>query len=135
MKVHFKGSEKYFNEEQKKVLKLYTKMLQRQMPLKKDVHVYFVDYRKNDMTTGLREPHHEIYVLTPHRMLVDVMRTYAHEWGHEYEHQKLGFKDKNIERPQIGTPAENLANILAGIMTKKFDNEYPEYKKLIYDEG
>lgn len=134
MKVYFKGSDKFFNEEQKNVLMLFTKMLQKLMPLYKDVHVYFVDYRKNDMTTGLRLPHHKIYVLSPQRMLIDVMRTYAHEWGHELEHQKLGSTDTGKEAPQIGTPDENLANILAGIMTKKFDKEYPEYKKIIYGE-
>ena len=134
MRVYFKGSDKFFNKEEKKILKDFTLMLQKHMPLSKDVHIYFIDYRKNDMTTGLRNPKHELYVLSTHRMFVDVLRTLAHEWAHEFEHQKLKVKDKNVKEPQIGTPEENFANVLSGIMTKKFDYEYPQYKGVIYGE-
>lgn len=136
MIVHLKNVNKYFGEEKKIVLKNFIKMMQSQMPLLREVYTYFIDYRKDDMTTGLRNDKHELYVLSKNRLFIDILRTLAHEWCHEFEHQKLGVKDEDIgkEVDRIGSPEENLSNVLAGIMTKKFDNDYPQYKKIIYGE-
>jgi hypothetical protein len=39
---------------------------------------------------------------------------------------------KNVK--DIGSPEENLANILAGIMTKKFQKQYPDLEGVLYNE-
>lgn len=132
MKVVFKGIKKYFTDEQIEALKDFTKLLKREIPLKKDVHANFIGERSVNMTTGARYPHHILYILSTDRLLIDVMRTYAHEWVHEFEHQKLGVKEKKKLKPE--SPEEGLCNIVAGIMTKKFDKEYPKHRKLIYGE-
>jgi hypothetical protein len=35
----------------------------------------------------------------------------------------------------IGGPEENMANVLAGIFTKKFQKEYPDYEVTLYGES
>jgi hypothetical protein len=103
------------------------------MPLKTPTTIVFEDTRNVQMTTGVRQPNHNIHVLVHKRMFIDVLRTLAHEWAHEFEHQKLGMKDtKNVK--DIGGPEENLANILAGIMTKKFQKQYPNLENILYNE-
>ena len=132
MKVVLIGTKKCFNKEQKDAIHKYVKLLQSSMPLKKQTTVVFEDNRDVEMTTGVRMPNHKIHVLVKKRMFIDVLRTLAHEWAHEFEHQKLGMKDtKNVK--DIGGPEENLANILAGIMTKKFQKQYPDLEDVLYE--
>ena len=72
------------------------------------------------MTTGVRR-NDEMVVLVGGRMLIDVLRTIAHEWVHEYQIQKMGVSvDKPIQ--DIGGPIENMASILGSIYMKKFQN-------------
>ena len=134
MKVCFKNLNKYFSQEQTELIKDFVLLLQQEIPLKKDVHITFVSGRKVPMTTGVRMPHHKIYVLSKDRLLVDVLRTLGHEWTHEYQHQKMGIKDTQKIK-NIGGPEENMANVMAGIFTKKFEKQFPKYSKLIYGEN
>ena len=134
MKVVLKGTKKCFDKEQTDAIHKYVKLLQSSMPLKTQTTIVFADNRDVQMTTGVRQPGHKIHVLVQKRMFIDVLRTLAHEWAHEFEHQKLGMKNtKNVK--DIGGPEENLANILAGIMTKKFQKQYPDLEEILYNEN
>lgn len=133
MKVCFKGLNKYFSVEEIEAIKRFIEYLQTGLSLSKDVHIHFLHERKNKMTTGVRLPHHLIQILAHDRLLVDTMRTLAHEWVHEYQHQKMGLKDTD-KTQDIGGPHENMANVLAGIFMKKFQNDYPEYEDVMYGE-
>jgi hypothetical protein len=134
MKVVLKGTKKCFDEEQKDAIHKYVKLLQSSMPLKTQTTIVFADTRDVQMTTGVRQPGHKIHVLVQKRMFIDILRTLAHEWAHEFEYQKLGMKNtKNVK--DIGGPEENLANILAGIMTKKFQKQYPDLEEVLYNEN
>lgn len=130
MKVCLKGTKKFYSELEINVIKQFIEYINNEIPLKKDVRIDFLDKRKGHMTTGSRLTH-DIKILAKNRLLIDVLRTLAHEWTHEFEHQKLGLKEKE-KVPEIGGPVENLANILAGILLKKFQKEYPEFNKVIY---
>ena len=133
MKVSLQGTKKCFDEKQTDAIHKYVRLLQSSMPLKTPTTIVFEDTRNVQMTTGVRQPNHNIHVLVHKRMFIDVLRTLAHEWAHEFEHQKLGMKDtKNVK--DIGGPEENLANILAGIMTKKFQKQYPDLENILYNE-
>lgn len=134
MKVCFKNLNKYFTSEQVELIKDFVLMVQKELPLNKDVHITFLNGRKIPMTTGVRMPHHKIYVLSKGRLLADVLRTLGHEWVHEFQHQKLGLKDTQRIK-NIGGPEENMANVLAGIFTKRFEKEFPNYSKLLYGEN
>lgn len=134
MKVCFKNLNKYFTPKQIGVVKDFVLLLQSELPLKKDVHITFLSDRNVPMTTGVRMPRHKIYVLSKDRLLIDILRSVGHEWTHEFQHQKLGLKDTD-KIQDIGGPEENMANVLAGIFTKKFNKKFPHHTKLIYGEN
>jgi hypothetical protein len=134
MKACLKNSTKFFTEEQIGAIQQFIQMLQKDISLKKDVDISFEsDDTKVPITTGVRMPNHKIYVLAKGRLLVDVMRTIAHEWSHEYQHQKLGVKDTD-KIQDIGGPEENMANALSGMFVKKFAKQYPQVKEIMYGD-
>lgn len=115
----------------KKNFKLYNqfiKFLQKNFPLKNNIEIYFLDKRIGKMTTGAHGHHHNIKILSKNRMNRDIMRTLTHEWLHEYEEVILKMKHKK----DIGGKDENLANIEAGKIQKKFEKDFPQYSDLIY---
>lgn len=134
MKVCFKGLNKFFHDGEIEVIKDFTSFLQSQTPLDKDITITLLKNRDLPMTTGVRMPGSEIFVLAGGRLLIDILRTISHEWVHEYQHQKLGIKDFRKSK-DIGGPEENMANILSGIFLKQFDKKYPNYSALIYGES
>jgi hypothetical protein len=130
MKVCLKGAKKFYSELEINVIKEFIQFINTDIPLNKDVRIDFLDKKTGKMTTGSRMGH-KIKVLAKERMLIDVLRTLVHEWVHEFQHQKMGLKD-DTKIQDIGGPEENMANVLAGIIMKKFQKEYPEFKKVIY---
>jgi len=133
MKVCFKGINKFSKPKQIEVVKEFVKYLQTELPLKDDVFITFKGGRDIKMTTGVRKPGNQIFVLADKRLLIDILRTVSHEWVHEFQHQKMGLKD-NQKVPNIGGPVENMANVLSGIFLKKFDKIFPDYSPIIYEE-
>jgi hypothetical protein len=120
--------------EQSKVVKDFVSMIQTELPLTNDVNINFVPERDVKMTTGVRFPKGKIFVLSGNRLLIDILRTLAHEWVHEYQHQKMGLKD-NEKIQDIGGPEENMANTLSGIFIKQFDKKFPNHSKFLYGEN
>jgi len=133
MKVCFKGINKFSTPKQIEVVKEFVKYLQTELPLKDDVFITFKGGRDIKMTTGVRKPGNQIFVLADKRLLIDILRTVSHEWVHEFQYQKMGLKD-NQKVPNIGGPVENMANVLSGIFLKKFDKIFPDYSPIIYEE-
>lgn len=131
MKVKFKNSNSGITKDQREVINSFVKLLQGQVPLSSDVTITLTDKHEDTRTTGVRLPKSRIKVLTKGRMLIDVLRTLAHEWVHEYQHQKMGLKDTD-KIQDIGGPEENMCNILAGIFVKQFDKQNPDYRELIF---
>ena len=132
MKLPLKNIKKFFDEDEMNVIKEFISFLQKQTPLKKGVNIEFTDNRPFNMTTGLRTTGHNIFVLSKDRLLADILRTIAHEWIHEYQHQ-IKFIH-NFKHQDIGGPVENTANVLSGILLKLFQKEYPQYEKILYNE-
>ena len=133
MKINVKGLRNKRHEKDIEVVNSFLKFLQDEAPLRKDVHIHFVSEKNEHMTTGVRFKNSQIYVLDGKRMLIDVLRTLAHEWVHEFQHQQLGLSEK-AKIQNIGGPVENMCNILAGIFIKKFENKFPKYKDSLYGE-
>ena len=131
MKVQLKKN-KSISSEQSKVIQDFIKMIQQEAPLNRDVHISFIPERDVNMTTGVRFPKGKIFILSGNRLLIDILRTLAHEWIHEYQYQKMSLKD-NQKIQDIGGPEENMANTLSGILVKKFDKENPQYSNFIYE--
>lgn len=134
MKVCFKNIDNSITTKQISVIKEFIKFVQTHLPLKDDVYINFLPDRSVKMTTGVRLPEGEIFVLSGNRLLIDILRTLSHEWVHEFQHQKMGLKD-NAKIQNIGGPEENMCNVLSGIFVKKFDKEFPKYSKFLYGEN
>jgi hypothetical protein len=133
MKVCLKYKTSDLDKNDIKVLTDFIKFQQENLPLNKDVNLFFVDNRDINMTTGVRMPQSEISVLAKGRLLIDILRTLSHEWVHEYQHQKMGVDDFS-KSPDIGGPHENMANALSGIFMKRFQKEYPQHSEVLYCE-
>ena len=133
MKVCFKGISKFSTPKEIEALKEFVTYLQTELPLKDDVFITFKGGRDIKMTTGVRRPGSQIFVLADKRLLIDIFRTIAHEWVHEFQHQKMGLKDTD-KIQNIGGPEENMANTLSGIFVKQFDKENPQYSNVIYGQ-
>ena len=131
MKVYFKGLNKFSKPKQIQAVKDFVKYLQTELPLKDNVDITFKGGRDIKMTTGVRRPGSQIFVLADKRLMIDILRTVSHEWVHEFQHQKMGLKGKV---QNIGGPVENMANVLSGIFMKKFDKIFPHYSPVIYEE-
>ncbi len=76
---------------------------------------------KENMTSlgGYNPITNQIYVVTENRLLADILRTIAHEMAHQRQNE-LGY----ITNPKIdgatGSPVENNANIIAGILLRDY---------------
>ncbi len=134
MKVCLKKSGEFPKKEEVSVIKKFLQFLQSQVPLNKKIQITFTDEREVPMTTGVRMPGNEIFVLAKGRLLIDILRTVSHEWIHEFQSQKMGVKD-NVKIQDIGGPEENMCNILSGVFIKKFEKKYPEFSKITYGES
>jgi hypothetical protein len=130
MKVCLKKSGEFPKKEEVSVVKKFVQFLQSQLPLNKKIQITFTDAREVPMTTGVRMPGNEIFVLAKGRLLIDILRTISHEWVHEFQSQKMGVKD-NVKIQDIGGPEENMCNILSGVFIKKFEKKYPDTIKFI----
>ena len=110
----------------------FLNFLQGEAPLSESIKINLTQNREGKMTTGVREPN-EMRILAGGRMLIDVLRTLAHEWVHEYQHQKMGVRE-DTPIQDIGGPEENMASVLASIFIKKFQIQFPQYEKYLYKE-
>lgn len=109
----------------------FIKYVNKFLKLTKNIRIDLVDKKTNDMTTGVRESKHHIKVLCKDRMLVDILRTIAHELVHEFQHQKLGVKEADRVK-EVGGKIENQANALSGSILKKFVLTHKDLEKLLY---
>lgn len=130
MKVNFHVNSNISKDDFNIIVK-FTKFLNKEISLTDDIRIDLVDKKTKDMTTGVRESHHHIKVLCKDRMLIDILRTIAHEWIHEFQHQKMGVKD-NDKMKSIGGWGENMSNTLSGILIKKFNKAHKELEKELY---
>lgn len=98
--------------------------------------IYLHTIKKPEMTTGMyNRGEHMIHVLVGKRLLVDVMRTIAHELTHARQ-EETGLLDKHLanvdpmdEMGDIDTIYENEAYTLAGNIVKIFCRKYKRIPK------
>ena len=129
MKVKIEGLKQRLPEDSS-VIKNFISFLQDELPLTSDIEIYFLDNKNENMTTGVRL-RNMMGILSKGRMLIDVLRTLAHEWVHEYQHQKMGLDDSQ-KYQDIGGPVENMSNTLSGIFVKKFEKLNSNSQSILY---
>jgi hypothetical protein len=129
MKLCFKYKKGILEKYQIDIIKNFILSLQKDLPIKKNLTISFLDKRVGKMTTGsFKNKTNEIKILTKDRMLADVLRTLSHEWAHCYDHEKLKIKD----RRDIGGKSEDFANEKSGALTKKFVKSNPDLHKDLF---
>lgn len=127
MKVKIKNIRRNFQPNQVGIVKEFIEFLQDNGPIKSDVIVLFQDSRNENITTG-KQFENTITIFAKDRLLVDVLRTLAHEWVHIMQ-------DQNIKiMPQLERPSEDHANSLAGYWLRKFNKENPEHETEVYKD-
>lgn len=127
MKVRIVNRVKDLGQEKLQVIRDFLKFAQENSPLKRDVEIVLMSERIGVMSTG-SEITGLIKVLADNRMLLDIIRTIAHEWTHEFARQrKIKLQGYNTQSQ------EDYANTEAGIMARAFEKKYPQYVALLYN--
>lgn len=127
MKVNLYDKSSGLGSEQINVIQDFLRFCQKNSPLKKDVDIQLLGERFGKMTTG-SEILGRIKVLAAGRMLIDILRTVAHEWVHEFARQR------NIKLQGFNTISqENYANSEAGIMIRMYEKSNPQLTALLYN--
>jgi len=127
MRVRIVNRVKDLGQEKLQVIRDFLKFAQENSPLKRDVEIVLMSERIGAMSTG-SEISGLIKVLADNRMLLDIIRTIAHEWTHEFAVQrKIKLQGYNTQSQ------EDYANTEAGIMARAFEKKYPQYVALLYN--
>jgi len=117
VKIKIKNIKPHFQPNQVGIVKEFVKFLQNNGPLKSDVNI----------TTG-KQQDNTITIFAKDRLLVDVLRTLAHEWIHILQTQNM----KTM--PNLDRPSEDHANSLAGYWLRQFNKENPEHETEVYKD-
>jgi Fe-Mn family superoxide dismutase len=115
-------------KEQKDLINKFVEFLKKELPLKDDVEIDFLNQRTGKMTTGSRTDTHRLKILVKDRLNRDILKTLSHEWHHEYQRTVL----KRKKGPNIGGKNEDEANAKAGELMKKFEQKNKEKIKSVY---
>ena len=127
MKVNLYDKSSGLGSEQINVVQDFLRFCQKNSPLKKDIDIQLLGERFGKMTTG-SEILGRIKVLAGGRMLIDILRTIAHEWVYEFARQR------NIKLQGFNTVSqENFANSEAGIMIRMYEKSNPQLTELLYN--
>ena len=110
------------------IIQNFIKFLNREYKLEEDLVIRFTNKSEDGMTTGSNKQG-LIKVLCDGRMFIDVLRTLAHEWIHEHQHQF----DRKKGNQDIGGPDEDEANAEAGRLLKQYNKEFPKKKDKLYE--
>jgi hypothetical protein len=127
VKVKIKNIKPHFQPNQVGIIKDFIEFLQKNGPLKSDLLILFQDKRNENITTG-KTYNGVITIFAKDRLLIDVLRTLAHEWIHLMQNQNI----KTM--PQLDRPSEDHANSLGGYWLRQFNKENPEHETEIYKD-
>lgn len=120
----------FLSDEQKEKLKDFIKFIKDDLGLKSAPTVVLQNGRKGLKTTAnydYTKDEKVVRINGKNRMLVDIMRSIAHEFVHhrQFEQGRL-----EVKPPDIGGEIEDEANAVAGQLIKKFAQQ----DQTIYDE-
>ncbi len=118
------------NTKQKDILFNFAKFIKKELGIKHAPTIVITDDKTGIKTTAnydYAKPDKIMRIYGKNRMLVDVMRSLAHELVH---HQQWEQGKLKVKPPDIGGPIEDDANAIAGQLVKKF----AKIDSTIYDE-
>lgn len=127
MKIQLKNIRKDLRPNQVGIVKKFISFLQHNAPLKEGLVILFQTERGDQITTG-KQVDASIFVFTKSRILIDILRTVAHEWIHALQAQNIKTE------PRLERPSEDHANSVSGYLLRNFVKENPEIEAEIYKD-
>lgn len=127
MKLSLKQIRKNLRPNQVGITMDFLKFLQDNAPLNKDIVIVFQDQRNESITTG-KQFADSIVVFTKSRILVDILRTIAHEWIHILQDSDPQISNKSQRE------IEDHSNSLGGYLIRKFQKENPHHEVEIHKD-
>lgn len=127
MKIILKNIRQNTRPNQVGIIKDFISFLQDRAPLKNDIVVIFTSDRTDHLMTTGRQIEDSIKIFVKERILIDIMRTLAHEWVHELQFE-------NSEDPQSERKIEDHANSLSGFLIRKFVSDNPHHEAELYKD-
>lgn len=109
-------------KENERILNNFTEYCIQKLKLKQKPNIHFADenFAEQKRALGAYEPEsNTIVVVTQNRMMADIMRTLAHELVHRKQ-DELGLIKDPMEAGKTGSPIENQANAVAGIIMRNY---------------
>ncbi len=119
--------------ERKDTLNHFVEYCVKELKLKETPTVHFADenFAEEKRALGAYDPESKTIIIATHnRLLADIMRTLAHELVHRKQ-DELGLLKNPMEAGKTGSPIENQANAVAGIIMRN----YGKTNKNIYQES
>jgi len=119
--------------ERKDTLNHFVEYCVKELKLKETPMVHFADenFAEEKRALGAYDPESKTIIIATHnRLLADIMRTLAHELVHRKQ-DELGLLKNPMEAGKTGSPIENQANAVAGIIMRN----YGKTNKNIYQES
>tara|TARA_R110000824_G_scaffold116539_1_gene268058 strand:+ start:69 stop:446 length:378 start_codon:yes stop_codon:yes gene_type:complete len=108
-------------QEHSDTIKSFVSGCSNHLDLQDEPQINLVDEPEGGMTTGSFNPNtREIKVLAGPRALVDILRSIAHELVHQ---QQLQHGKLHDDSGKDGSPEENEAHSVAGLLMRKFEKE------------
>jgi hypothetical protein len=111
------------------IIEDFIKFSKNYLKLKWPVNINFTDSRDSGITTAGYNPNDKssiIYIKS--RAVVDILRSIAHELVHQKQHEE---GELTNDSGKTGSPHENQANSIAGILMREYQKDHPE----IYNES
>lgn len=136
--------EKKLDPKSIEVIKDFIRFCQGKLHIDKFPHFYFHSTKKPNMTTGCyMMDDNTLHVLVGHRLIMDVLRTIAHELTHRKQHetglldQELAKQDPLDEMGDLNTVYENEAYEKSGNFVKEFARRtsHRDYIYSLYEES
>jgi hypothetical protein len=127
MQLRLLDKKSELTQDKMNIVQDFLKFCQQSHPLKKSLEIHLLGERYGHMTTG-SEILGKIKILCANRMLIDILRTIAHEWVHEFARQR------KIKLSGYNTISqENMANSESGIMVRIYQKQNPQFEAIIYE--
>ena len=110
--------EQKFSRDCEHICRNFITLCKTYLDIQEKVTVKFLYNRSEDITTGCYIPNEKtIHILVKDRGLVDILRSIAHELVHQRQHIRDELRPGSGD---TGSEQENEANILSGILMRKY---------------
>lgn len=115
--------------ESKDIIDKFVNFCNKCLEIKKPYDLGFVEEPDEQMTTGCFNPvTREIKIMAGERAIIDILRSIAHELVHARQHEQGRLSPGCGDD---GSPIENEANSLAGVIMRQFQRNNRDIYKMV----